>query len=425
MYLKTPKRYRAGYREPRRIFNFRWLWLWILTPLLVVGGSALYERRNQIAPPIQNFVEGMIGDVQRGVSTMTAPTPMPTENPSDRLIRAQNAWQQGAIGRALEEYTLAAPGVPNDPQVYTRIALAHIIEGRNPAALLAAESAVTADPFSADAWSIRGLALARNGRPADGAASAQQALALRPDDARALAFLAEAYRLAEQTALAEETAERAIEADPEAYEGYFVRGMIRYYSTGAFFEARDDFRIARDLAPNLPYVATEWAWLEWNLENTDQSMEMLQEVVENNPQNLDALYALGYFHYQTYGQPEESLEYLERCVAADPRNITCLSYLGVVQTVTLDFPSALVTYQRLIDSGTGDPRHFLRAGGAYINTGDCSGALPVLRTGYELELSADEPNADRVAAFEGYLSDCQPSFVPLTDPVVEITESAP
>ncbi len=427
MYLKTKKRYRPGYRE-RRTFNLRWLWLWIVAPLVVYGGVQIYENRAALAPPIQRMLEGAINDAQSGMATMNAPTPMPTENPTDRLIRAENAWQRGSIGRALEEYAAAQASTPNDPLVFTRMAMAHIIEGRNADALAAAEDAVTADPFSADAWSVRALALARNNRPAEAVASARQALALRPDDATALAFLAEAYRIADETSLALETAAAAIEADPQSYAGYYIRALTNYYSGIDYLAAREDFRIARELAPNLPFIPTEWAWLEWSLDNTDVSMDMLQEVIENNPENLDALYALGYFWYQTYGDAEQSLEYLERCTTADPENIACLNYKGTVQTVLGDFTAALVSYQRLLETGTQDPRYYLRAGNAYINVGDCNGALPVLRTGYELELASDAPNADRIAAFESYLSDCQPSFVPLTEPTAlpegEITEEA-
>jgi tetratricopeptide (TPR) repeat protein len=411
MYLKTPKRYKAGYRE-RRVVNTRWLWLWIVTPIIVVGGLTVYDNRAQIAPPVQQAIENVMNSAQSGVATMNAPTPMPTENPTARLVRAQEAWQTGAISRAIEEYSEAAPGVPNDAGVYTRIALGHLIEGRNDDALVVAEQAVTADPYSSDAWAVRGFALARNNRAEEGIASALQALALREDDPRALAFLAEAYRLAGQTNLALETSERAIEADPNAYEGYFVRALTNYYSGVDYDAAREDFVIARDLAPNMPYIPTEMAWLEWQYANTDVSMDMLQQVIELNPENLDALYALGYFYYQTYGDPENSVEYLTRCTAADPTNVACLSYLALVQSATGAVNDALENYRRLIDTGTTNPRHYLSAGGLYADTGDCISAEPILRRGYELEIAAETPNTDRIASFESYLRDCQPGFLP-------------
>lgn len=426
MRLNTPKRYRPGHRERRSVFNLRWLWLWILTPLVAYGGYQLYENRDQIAPPIQQFIEERVTDAQSGVATLNAPTPLPTENPTNRLIRAQDAWQTGAIERAIEEYEPILASVPNDSEVHNRVALGYLMEGRSSNALAAAESAITANPYSAQAWAIRGIALARLNEAERGVASIRQALALEPTDPLSLAFLGEAYRVAGRTSLALEAAERAITANPDHYAGYFVRAMINYISVGEWDTARRDFATARELAPTLPYIATEMAWIEWSYSNTDLSMEMLQEVLELNPNNLDALYAMGFFQYQYYGDPDKSLEYLGRCIAADPANIACLDYLGRVQTARGSFADALVTFQNLLRTGTQNPLYFLRTGNAFINTGDCNGALPVLRAGYELELNAEQPNAERITSFETYLAQCQPTFVPLSEPTIapDATEEA-
>ncbi|MDX2161105.1 MAG: tetratricopeptide repeat protein [bacterium] len=413
MYLRTPKRYRPGHRE-RRVFNLRWFWLWLLTPIIVVVGISAYENRARLAPPVQQALESAISGVQGGVATLNAPTPTPTENPTNRLARADESWTAGAIGQALEDYARIAPAVPNMAVVHTRIALGHVMEGRNDEAVLAAESAVTADPYSPDAWAVRALVLARDGDPEAGIASALQALSLNAADPQALAFLAEAYRLADRPSLALETADRAIEADPNRYEGYFVRAMTNYYNLGDFEGAREDFTIARDLAPTLPYIKTEMAWIEWQFSNTDLSMELLAEVVERNPQNLDALYALGFFYYQTYGDPDNAIEYLNRCVTADADNITCLAYLAIVQSADGQVNDALDTYRRLMETGTTDPRHYLRAGGLLADTGSCNQALGYLRQGYELERAAEAPNPERIAAFESYLATCQPGFAPQT-----------
>jgi len=420
MHLRTPKRYRPGFHE-RRVVNTRWLWLWIIAPIGIVGGILLYNNRDELAPPIETFIVEAIGDVQGGVATMNAPTPMPTENPASRLARADESWLSGSIEQAVEDYLSASPSTPNMPIVFTRIALGYVMEGQYASAVEAAEDAVTADPYYADAWSVRGLALARDGQPAEGAASALQALALAPDDPAALAFLAEAYRLGDKINLALETAERAIEADPNRYEGYFVRAIINYNNIGEFETARADFAIARDLAPHMTYIATEMAWIEWQFDNTDLSMEMLQDVVENNPQNLDALYALGYFSYQYYGNPDTAIEYLSRCVAANGQNIPCLAYLAIVQATIGNTNDAIETYRSLLQTGTVDPRYYLRAGALMADSGGCTEALPILRQGYQLERSVDEPNTERLAVFESYLADCGAGGF---TPPVEATEEA-
>ncbi|MFN8530422.1 MAG: hypothetical protein U0670_17610 [Anaerolineae bacterium] len=421
MYLRTPKRYRPGYRE-RRLLNLRWLWLWIVTPIAVYVGINVYNDRSRLAPPVQHVIEQAIQNVQGGVATMSAPTPMPTENPANRLSRADESWTTGAIGRAIEDYQSAAPSTPNIALVFTRIALGYVIEGNNAAAIDASADAVTADPYDPDAWSVRALALARNDEPSQGIAAALQALSLRQGDPQALAFLAEAYRLDDRISLAQETADRAIDADPNRYEGYYVRGLINYYNVGDFTAAREDFATASDLAPNMPHIAVERATVEWQFDNTDVSMDILSNVVELDPENLDALYSLGYFYYQTYGDSDQSLEYLGRCLAASPEYIPCLSYQAVVQANIGRITDAMDTYRTLMSTGTANPRYYLRAGALFADSGDCATALPWLRRGYELEQRADEPSVDRLATFESYLNDCQPGSVIISP---EATAEAP
>ena len=50
MYLKTPKRYLRG--QKRSPISLRWLWLWLLTPVVVYVGLQIYERRDEVRPPI-------------------------------------------------------------------------------------------------------------------------------------------------------------------------------------------------------------------------------------------------------------------------------------------------------------------------------------------------------------------------------------
>ena len=52
---------------------------------------------------------------------------------------------------------------------------------------------------------------------------------------------------------------------------------------------------------------------------------------------------------------------------------------------------------------------------------DCQKATPLLRTGYQLEQTSDEPNGDRLAAFQEYMSQCGVLSVPLA----QTTANAP
>lgn len=407
MHLHTPKRYRVGRRQRRHLIgSMRWLWLWILTPILVFAGYQVYERRDEFGPPVREFISERVEDAQSGIATVIAPTPLPTTDPTQRIVRADALWSQGAVENALDEYEVAREGAPNDGRVHYQYTYGLLIEGRNDEALRAAEATVTANPFSSDAWAIRAFALTRADRYAEAIASALQALSLDPNNATALAYMALAYLGAGQPGAAEQALNRALEADPENPDVYYVRGLWNLEANYDQFAYQDDLETAHELAPNLPHITVELAWADWGLEQADVGFERLTEVVEQNPSNLDALFALGYLQLQTYGDPNKAKDYLERCVAADPTNEPCLDYLATVQLSLADVEGALQTYRQLMNAQPTNSVYYLRAGRTFANANQCTAASPWLQRGYQLEQERPEPNLDRLIAFEEFMLGC-------------------
>ncbi|MBE0689889.1 MAG: tetratricopeptide repeat protein, partial [Anaerolineae bacterium] len=261
--------------------------------------------------------------------------------------------------------------------------------------------------YSADAWAIRSFALSENSRPEEGITNALQALNLDRESARATAYLAYAYFEANQIDRAETTVDRALELNPESPEAYFVRGYINHYSRFLLDEARDDYLTALQYAPNLIDVQINLSWLDWAVSNYEDARTRLLGLIELNPNNLDALYALAFVTYQAFGEPQQALELMERCVSIDPENRACLFYLGNIQRGLSLNSEALETYRSLIAVGTDDPRHYLAAARAYLDSaGDCRSAVDLLQRGLALERGAAEPNADRIASFEELLQTC-------------------
>lgn len=420
MYLRTPKRYQAG-RQRRHLFSLKWLWLWILTPLVVLAGWTIYQERDSLGPPVRDAISNAFDQASGGLATMVAPTALPTSDPADHIIRADNAWTQGAIEQAVTEYKAAASGSPNDLRIHYRLTYGLIMEGDYDAALEAAEDTVTANPFSSDAWAIRALALGRNDRYAEAIASGLQALSLDAKNATALAFMSEIYLDANQPAQAEERANQAVNANPNSAEAHFARGRWNRESSFINSAALEDFQAAHEIAPNLPQVLVEMAWLNWAEENYDLSIDQLEQVIESNPNNLDALFALGFIQYQAFGDPNKAQDYLNRCIQVDPQNVDCLNYLAGILSFSNPQTSAEL-YQRIIDAGTTNPVYYLRAGSRYADLGDCRRAVQLLRTGYTLEQEQTTPDANRMASFQQYLSQCNAPFAPLSS---EATSEGP
>jgi len=326
MYLKTPKRY-AKSKQRRSPLSLRWLWLWILTPIVVVVGSQVYQRRAEFAPPVQQAINNVIESVQSGVSTVVAPTATATENPTAKLNLAENDWREGRIESAVNSYLAIAAALPNDATVHNRLAFGLIMQGRDDEALTAAENAVTADPFSSDAWAIRALALDRNDRAGEAVSSSLRALELDANSARALAFLALAYYTEGEYDLALSTSQRALEVDPSSYEALNVRGVIAQSFEFDREAARDYYQQAYDIAPRVPYVAVDLANILYTLgvnsgdeatmnSNMDDAISILSDVIEVNPNNGLALFALGTLYFRGQGNFSQAAEMLSRCVDA-------------------------------------------------------------------------------------------------------------
>ncbi len=424
MYLRTKKMYQPGRRKVH-LFTLRWLWLWVLTPLVALGGWWVVENADQIGPPmravISERVEGAIG----GMATLVAPTPLPTADPRSRLTSADALWEQGAIGQAIEEYAAILTNAPNNAPAHVRYAYGLLLERQTAAGLTAAERAVNADPFSSDAWAVHSLALGRSGQYARAIASGLQALSLNPRNARALAFMAETYLEAGQPSLAIERINQALAIDDESAEAYFARGMWNLSVNFDYRAARADFETARSIAPNLPNAMVEMAWVDWAQGNYDIGLDLLEQVVEVNPNHVDALYALGYFQYQVYGDPNKASDYLSRCLLIAPTNIPCLNYRATVQLGTGDSQGAAASYQAIIDAGTTNPVYYLRAGRTYANLGDCRRATPLLRVGRELEGDQPTPNQERIAVIDDLLLRCgAPTGATFADAPAPIVEAA-
>ncbi|MBZ0288266.1 MAG: tetratricopeptide repeat protein [Anaerolineae bacterium] len=412
MYLRTPKRYTRGQR--RSPISLRWLWLWILTPIVAYFGIQLYQNREVIGPPIHDAIYNLVDSAQNQIATAAAPTALPTQDPTERLARADSNWREGRIESALQDYEAAVSGAPNDVTAHYRIAFGMLQEDQLEDALVAAERTITANPFSSDAWAIRAMALDWNGRSDEAIASALHALEIDPQSARAMAFLAEAYFDEQEFDLARETVERALETDPDSFEANRVRGLIAAYVEYDPEAANGYFQTAYDLAPNLPYLAVDLA--QSMIPDYETAIALLQDTIELNPENARVLFYLGNYYYSGLGNFGQASEYLSRCVQVNPDSMFCQALLGRVQISLEQYSQAAESLQKAIDLGTTTARHFLWMGRAQIALGNCPAAVPFLQKSYELALDQDDGEA--VTASAENLAECQ-------SPVPGLAESTP
>lgn len=442
MYLKTPKRYRRGSRRGGLI-SMRTVLVWLIVPPLIVIGIGIYENREQITPWLDEHVNAMVSEVDNTVRQINAPAPTPTADPANDKQRAFAAWERGAIQESISYLVQAAPNAPNDIQVYYYLTLGLINQGRIEDAAEYAEKAVTASPYSPDAWSIQAMVYNRQERAGEAIVSASRALQLVPETliaaqtdpataellrvqrARALAFLAEAYLLAGQGERARNTVDDALELYADSQEALVISGRIYSEVDYNFILAKDEFEAAYQIDPRMTYVAIWLARTESRLENYTRAIDIYDDIVSRNPGNTLALYDLANYYLSEEGNPTEALTYLQRCIEADPENAACHYLRGRALYREEQNSEALIAFQTAYDLNSENGYYVYWLGEAHRVSGRCDLALPYFEEGYR---DAIEANIDQnlIESFEYRLNEVRvgcgvaPAVVP-TQPDVTPT----
>lgn len=428
MHLRSSKRY-SGRRRRHNVFSLRRLLLWILAPIVIFIGVGVYQNQDTLVPRVNEFVDNLMDSANDRMSTARAPQPTSTPDPTSNLTRAHDAWVRGAIEEALGLYRQIIEYTPNDITTHYRYTLGLIMEDRDDEAVIAAENAVTANPFSPDTWSIRSLALSRSGNYGGAVASALRALELASASAvaenpnmassraRALAFLAEAYFYNQQYERAFTLAEQAITTYPDSFEAYYVRGLISWIAYIDRLSAIQDFQTAYDLAPNMLYVAVDMSWLDSELQNIDRAIARMESVLELNPSFPRALQWLGNYYLVTVGDPNRAVEYLSRCVRANADIDRCHYQLGRAQMRLEQYTQALASFEAALALNRNDGFYFWWAAEANILLLQTAQAMPYLQQGYQIALN--NRNQLLIDSFQSSFQRVGAPVAPVSEPDAE------
>ncbi len=413
MYLKTPKRYTTrGSR--RRLINLRWLWLYLLTPIVVVIGAGVWQNQAMLRKPIEDWLSAQAQAAADRVATMQAPTPTPTDSPANYLVVANAAYQRGAVDTAIANYSLAADGLPNDVALYYRLAHLMITNGQAQRGLEIAERAINADPYDPRGWAIKGMALDWLGESELAIAFIIEAIKLDPENAEAYSFLAEAYADNGNGEAAVEAAERALSIDPANFNvqrNYAYVLALRGDRDGAI----QAYERALELEPSQAYIAFNLANLYFAEGDVDTGLALLRGVIDRNPENASAYALLSDALLIHAGEVGQAREAVERCTAIAPDNVSCLSTLGALQRAAGEFNLCARTLDRAIENGSTSALDYFYGGSCYIVIGDCNKAREILLAGMGLASTLETQTDIRDA-----LAQCQiivtlvPSPTPLS-----------
>lgn len=413
MYVRTPKRYRRNTIR-RSSFPLRFLFLALFVGVLVGLGLSLYANRHIIEPAIEEQMRPVVENINNNMATITAPTPSPTPDPTNNLEQANTYWANGAVSQAVRLYQQIWDALPNDEALHYRVTLGHIVQGNYDDALVAAERTITASPFSSDAWAIRAWALDWAGRPEEAVASALMARELDPNNPRAYAYLAEAYFTLNNVQRANATIARALEIDANTPEIYRASGLITAYSDFDFFGALNELRTGYDLAvdsnpPLANFIAvTDMVQLQIALGNDQQAIDLLNDVLERNPESTPALAILAFIYRARLIDAEQGLDFAQRCVEIDPDSIDCFYELGRSQRALGQSEQAAIALEQAVLNGSTLARHYWWAGQGQLDLGRCAQAQQYATRGYEM--AQREGNEDLIADFEFLLDQTNTCF---------------
>jgi len=420
MYVRTPKRYRGIQR--RNVFSCRRILLNLLMVAVIAVGIGIYQNRQQLQPIVGDVMSRMVGDVQVMVATVTAPTATPTMDPRNNLAQADTYWANGSITEALRLYRPILESVPNEVEYFRRVGQALLVQGDYAQALRTAEDAITADPYSSDAWVLRAWAQRGLGQTSNAIVSALHALELDRENADALAQLAFAYLDAGQPERALTTADRAISLDPNNYNAHRARAYINWEGLFDFDAAQIDLETAYSLAQQRDPAAEtllgiDFALLQIRVDSVQGAIATLEGLLEVNPENSQALFQLGLIYWNSeLRDVVRSGQYLQRCVEVNPEAIDCYFWLGRTQNDQEQTALAAESFARAIELGSQNPQHYWWAGlmqqGAL---GNCARALEYWREGYELA----QQTGRWVEDYEAVIPRCQADFGAPTAPAVQ------
>jgi tetratricopeptide (TPR) repeat protein len=120
MYLRTPKRYRPGrQRRQLKLFSSRSILRLLIVVFLVGTGWYVWNHQNQVRSSVMPHIENLAENVQ----TQVAPRPTTTATPDLAVAQSgcSGAYQQGNMEEAIKQCSILAENNPNDVGIHYRV----------------------------------------------------------------------------------------------------------------------------------------------------------------------------------------------------------------------------------------------------------------------------------------------------------------
>lgn len=279
---------------------------------------------------------------QGKVQPLFIPTPTATREPTTYASEAEAHFAAGKLLEAITQYEKATAADPKNLEYWVALARVQVFAGRYEAALKSAETALMLDANNAKAKAVYAWTLdwnvyegCRCRTLAEAEAAALQAVALDSNYALAHAYYSEILNDSQKWAQGFQEAETALALDPNLLEAHRAMGYA-YESTGNYEEAIASYRNALNINPKL---VTLWLRLGLNYralyqqtgaeEYVDQAIQAFGQANAIDPENIDPYLYLSRTHYQN-DELGTAIQYLEQALKLAPDNPDIHGRLGLI-----------------------------------------------------------------------------------------------
>ncbi len=425
MYLRTPKRYTAkGSKRP--LISLRWLWLYLLAPVVVISAALAWDYRADLSQAIN------IAANKLPIPRPFAPTATATLPPTDLVARINQTLESGSINDALDAMRAYSDSVPNETKWHATLAQTLIMRAHGDSALInrarqAGLAAINANPEAVEGWVSYALVL-------DWADQSQQALsyALRAKDmgdstGMSSAVLAGIYFTLGDIKQASTLADEAIKTNQNLAYAYYVKGQIAL-GLGNAKDGIDYYRQAWNIAKADQtqwggYIVEHLAPLYSANNQTDQAISLLTDAVQRDKDYPVLENRLAQVHFGN-GDYVKSGEAAQKCIDIDRDYAPCHIWLMRLEYIDKQWERAAQSAQRAIDLGSQETAPFYWGGLAYVSLNRCPDAIKLFNGGFAIAERLKDDSRKR--AFADALRECGivTDNTPLTTPEPTLAPTA-
>ena len=242
--------------------------------------------------------------------------------------------QVGKIDNAIQTFQIALQNsTPNRDSYQARswLAMAHLAQSDQAAALSEGEAAAKAAPNSALAHGNLALIYFFNNRPSDAVREARLATNLNPQSVAAQVALGQALLAQDDADGASRSAAQAVALDPKSVQARYLLGVADA-SRRDYEHAARELKSALDLAPEFLPAASTLARVYTRMGRNDEAIQLLENLLPDAKNSDAVLAALG----ETYYEQGKYLPAIENYQKARTQNPGSALYAGGLARVLID-----------------------------------------------------------------------------------------